>query len=127
LAAKTAITTESLAAEAEEARLAAMANGQISAAVSAIKEKGVLTGKRIERSEVGGPSEFETMTDEELERALIERMARLGFTVTRQDVGETQNDVGSLRLSGIPHSLLRYPSLTQKWPLVSSASIRLGV
>ena len=28
-----------------------MASGQISAAVSAIKEKGVLSGKRIERSE----------------------------------------------------------------------------
>jgi hypothetical protein len=55
-----------------------MASGQISAAVSAIKEKGVLS------SEVGAPGEFETMTDDELERALIERVARLGFT----DVGE---------------------------------------
>jgi hypothetical protein len=46
-----------------------MANGQISAAVSAIKEKGVLIGKRIERQELGRPGEFETMTDDELERA----------------------------------------------------------
>jgi hypothetical protein len=69
------------------ARLAAMASGQISAAVSAIKEKGVLSGKRIERSEVGAPGEFETMTDEELERALIERIARLGL----RDVAETQH------------------------------------
>ena len=57
-----------------------MANGQISAAVSAIKKKGVLTGKRIERQEVGRPGEFETMTDDELERALIERFSALGLT-----------------------------------------------
>ena len=43
-----------------------MGDGQISAAVSAIKEKGVLTGKRIERQEVGGRGEFETMTGHEL-------------------------------------------------------------
>jgi hypothetical protein len=33
--------------------------GQLSAAVAAIKEKGVLTGKRIERSEIGTPCEFD--------------------------------------------------------------------
>jgi hypothetical protein len=38
----------------------------------------VLGGKWIERAEVGSPGEFETMTDEELERALMERaLARL--------------------------------------------------
>jgi hypothetical protein len=57
-----------------------MTNDQISAAVSAIKEKGVLTGKRIERQEVGRPGEFETMTGHELERALIERFSALGLT-----------------------------------------------
>jgi hypothetical protein len=55
-----------------------MQSGQLSAAVAAIKEKGVLTGKRIERSEVGGPGEFDALTDDELERALVERIARLG-------------------------------------------------
>jgi hypothetical protein len=39
---------------------------------------GVISGKRIERSEVGTLGEFE---------ALIERIARLGLT----DVGETQH------------------------------------
>jgi hypothetical protein len=33
-------------------------NGQLSAAVAAIKEKGVLRGQRIERREVGRPGEF---------------------------------------------------------------------
>jgi hypothetical protein len=39
-----------------------------------------LSGKRVERSEVGALGEFETMGDDDLERALMERMARLGFT-----------------------------------------------
>ena len=56
-----------------------MEKGQLSAAVAAIKEKGVLSGKRIERSEVGSPGEFDHLTDDELERALIERLAQLGF------------------------------------------------
>jgi hypothetical protein len=50
-----------------------MENGQLSAAVAAIKEKGVLTGKRIERTEVGAPGEFEALGDDELKRALLER------------------------------------------------------
>jgi hypothetical protein len=66
--------------EAEEARLATMASGQISAAVAAIKEKGVLSRQRIERAEIGGPGEFDALTDDELERALIERFSGLGLT-----------------------------------------------
>jgi ABC-type branched-subunit amino acid transport system substrate-binding protein len=81
------VTAESLIQEAEEARLAAMASGQNNAACSAVKVKAVLSGKWIERAEIGAPGEFETMTDDELERALMERMARLGLT----DVGETQH------------------------------------
>jgi phage terminase small subunit len=71
--------------QAETILVRAMESGQLSAAVSALKEKGVLSGQRIERREIGAPGEFETMTDEELERALIERIARLDLT----DVGET--------------------------------------
>jgi hypothetical protein len=37
------------------------AYGPARPAVAAIKEKGVLSSKRIERAEVGGPGEFETM------------------------------------------------------------------
>jgi hypothetical protein len=52
--------------EAEQVRVRAMESGQLNAAVAAIKEKGVLSGKRIERSEVGGPGEFDHLSDEEL-------------------------------------------------------------
>ncbi|MGB8633490.1 MAG: hypothetical protein WCD69_29635 [Xanthobacteraceae bacterium] len=51
----------------------------MSAAVAAIKEKGVLSGQRIERKEVGAPGEADAQTDNELERALADRLARLGF------------------------------------------------
>lgn len=75
------ITAESLAQEADEVRQMALKSGQLSAAVAAIKEKGVLTGKRIERSEIGAPGEFEAMSDEELEHEVLERFAALGFKV----------------------------------------------
>jgi hypothetical protein len=38
-------------------------------------------GKRAERAEIGGPGEFDHLTDDELERALVERLARLGFAL----------------------------------------------
>ncbi|MGA8693996.1 MAG: hypothetical protein WB689_09130 [Xanthobacteraceae bacterium] len=50
--------------------------GQLSAAVAAIKEMGVLSGQRIERREIGAPGEFGALNDDELERALVERSAR---------------------------------------------------
>ena len=53
------MTVESLINEAEQARVAAMGAGQFSAAVAAIKEKGILSGKRVERSERGSPGEFD--------------------------------------------------------------------
>ena len=63
--------------EAEEARASAMVSHQYSAAVAAIKEKGVLSGHRVERREIGGPGEFEHLSDDELLTALRERFARL--------------------------------------------------
>jgi hypothetical protein len=79
-AAKSLITTESLVAEAEEARVAAMHSGQNSAACAAVKIKSVLSGKWIERAEIGTAGEFDALADDELERMLAERVARLGFT-----------------------------------------------
>jgi hypothetical protein len=40
----------------------------------------VLSRHRIERREVGSPGAFDTLTDDELERALIERFKTLGLT-----------------------------------------------
>jgi hypothetical protein len=52
----TQITIENLIEQAEEARRRAIESREFSAAVAAIREMGVLSGKRIERSEVGPPA-----------------------------------------------------------------------
>jgi hypothetical protein len=49
------------------------------AAISALKELGVLSGKRVERSERGEPGEFDRMSDEELRQAVSDRAEQLGF------------------------------------------------
>jgi hypothetical protein len=56
---RSVVTIASLINEAEQARIAAMKAGQYSAAVAAIKEKGILSGKRVERRESGSPGEFD--------------------------------------------------------------------
>jgi hypothetical protein len=65
--------------EAEAARVCAMEIKQPGAAVSAVREKAILSGHRIERKEVGPPNSFDNLTDEELARALIERIKLLGL------------------------------------------------
>ena len=65
-------------AEAEEARQLALATKNPSAAVTATKEKGVLSGQRVEPSEQGQPGEFadlEKMSADELRHFLL-RMQR---------------------------------------------------
>jgi hypothetical protein len=52
-----------------------------SAGVSATKEISVLTDHRIERSEVGAPGEFDALSDDDLERALLERISALGLVL----------------------------------------------
>lgn len=66
------VTLQWLIEKAEEARQGAMAAGQHSAAVAAIKELGVLSGRRIEKRETGQPGEFEGLGLDEL-RASVAR------------------------------------------------------
>ena len=73
------ITVQSLIQEAEEARQLAMQSGQPSAAIAAVREKGVLSGKRVERSEAGKPGEFDRMSDDELRQFIAERVSRGGL------------------------------------------------
>ena len=64
--------------ETEQARRGAMEAGQYAAAVAAVKEKGVLSGKRVERRESGSPGEFadlENMTAKQLAE-FIRKQAR---------------------------------------------------
>jgi hypothetical protein len=91
VAARTVVTTETLINEADEARVGAMKSGQYSAASAAVKIKSVLSGKWIERAEIGAPGEYDHLSDDELERQVMERVARFerGGTWTG---GGTQND-----------------------------------
>ena len=79
IAARANVTAESLMDQAEAILAQAMRNGQLSAAVSALKEKGVLSGKRVERSEVGSPGQFDHLTDEELHAEIQRELTELGY------------------------------------------------
>jgi hypothetical protein len=60
------VTVASLLNELDHALALAMSIEQPAAAVAAIREKGILSGKRIERLEQGEPGEFERLDDGEL-------------------------------------------------------------
>jgi hypothetical protein len=79
-AAAAEITSESLVKMHRNLHDHAVERGQISAGVAAVKEMSILTGHRVERAEIGSPGEYEALSDEELERQLMERLAELGFT-----------------------------------------------
>ena len=87
-----AVTTESLIAECEEARLMAERLNNPQAVIAAIKEKGVLSGKRIERSEQGEPGEFEGLNEQELAEYIGQKMAELGIEIVAADDQLDPND-----------------------------------
>jgi hypothetical protein len=79
IAEKLDITLEWLIEENLELYRLARAAGQIRDAREGLKELGVLSGKRVERSEHGEPGEFERMSDEEVWKDLTRRARALGF------------------------------------------------
>lgn len=70
------MTLESLLEELEQARELAMSLEQPAAAVSAIKEKGVLSGLRVEKSERKTIGDARTLSDAELDAAIAAALAR---------------------------------------------------
>jgi len=88
------VNVKTLIAESELVRLGAMNSHQYAAANGAIKEKAILSGNHIERAEVGGPSEFDHMSDEELLADLRERWARFNSEL------QLANSNGSITLDG---------------------------
>jgi phage terminase small subunit len=79
IAEKLEITLAVLIERADQIYRQAMLAGQFNAAISALKELGVLSGKRIERGERGEPGEFDRMSDEELRREVLEHAEKLGL------------------------------------------------
>lgn len=77
IAIKHEVTTESLIQASEEVRQLAIADGQYNAAVSAIREMGVLSGKRVERTETGGPGDFARLDDKAFAERMEQRLAQL--------------------------------------------------
>lgn len=75
------VTVASLIEEAELIRVAAMEQGQLSAAIAAVREKGILSGKRVQRTEVGLPGEFDHLSDAELIASLQEEAAEIGILI----------------------------------------------
>jgi hypothetical protein len=74
---RAAVTVESLIAECDEALALAREMRNPTAMVAAIREKGVLSGKRVERSERGAPGEFdwiENASAEELQAFIADKL-----------------------------------------------------
>ena len=89
------VTVESLIAEAEEVRAAALADKQYAAAISAIREKGVLSGKRVERAEMGGPGDFARMNEDELDGVIASEIRALGLgSAGEADKGQSSRVLG---------------------------------
>ena len=97
-AARAEVTVESLIREAEEIRKESLAARQFSAAIAAVREKGVLSGKQVERSERGVPGEYadlENMTADELRAALVEGLEAAGLRIEDITQGESAGSAGS--------------------------------
>ena len=80
-AAKTVVTAESLIERAEKVYQGSYEAKQYNAANGAIREMGVLTSHRIERSEVGAPGAFDDLNDDALERVMEEKLGALGYAI----------------------------------------------
>jgi hypothetical protein len=83
---RSAITRQSLVDKLEATRKAADEAGQYSAAVAATKEIAVLLGIRIERSERGGPGEFDWVDRLNLEELRALAKGELDVEAYRKDL-----------------------------------------
>jgi hypothetical protein len=92
IAAKANVTAESLMDQAETILARAMDSHQYGAAVSALKEKSILSGKRIERSEVGLPSEFDHLSDQELRDEIVREVRELGLILVESSERQHEGD-----------------------------------
>ena len=78
VAEKAAVTIESLVAELDQVLALAIETKQLSGAVSAIKEKAVLLGLRVEKSERTNKNDVRQLTDDELSAELASIRSTLG-------------------------------------------------
>jgi hypothetical protein len=74
---KAEVTTESILAELEVARLLALSLDQPAAAVAASMGKAKVSGNIVQRHEHGKPGDFSHLNDEELKAAIAEQTKEL--------------------------------------------------
>jgi hypothetical protein len=60
--------------------------------VSALKEEGVLSGHRIERSEIGLPGEFDHLSDQELRDEIVREVRELGLILVESSERQHEGD-----------------------------------
>jgi hypothetical protein len=90
--------------QAETILARAIESGQLSALVSALKEKGVLSGKRIERAEIGAPGEpaFHSSTHVPRQESPLHRSdCELHRTVTNAFNFNIPADVSTVGMSAL--------------------------
>lgn len=93
-AARAEITIQSLTDMYLEDRRKAHELGQVRAAVSAADSLGKLHGFMIDRKEVGGPGDFVTMGDDELDRFIAERAGGSGAGSAREGIAAGAKSAG---------------------------------
>ena len=82
-AARAEVSVASILGELEEARQLALKLGQASAAVAATMGKAKITGRIIDRREVGEAGAFDALTDEQLVEEAVRLARSLGFAGPR--------------------------------------------
>ena len=80
-AARAEVTVASLVHELDEARTEALRLGQASAAVAATMGKAKITGQIVDRTEIGRPGEFDSMTEDELREYIIRNLHEIGISI----------------------------------------------
>jgi hypothetical protein len=92
IAARANVTAESLIEKAQAIQRGAYDSRQFGACVSALKEEGVLSGHRIERSEVGLPGEFDHLSDQELRDEIVREVRELGLILVESSERQHEGD-----------------------------------
>lgn len=90
------VTVESLLRELDDAAQLAKECKQTATLVAVVREKGILSGKRVERLETGRPGDFSKMSHDELADFIKARASRVGTGVPRVGVAAGSNGAGKL-------------------------------
>jgi phage terminase small subunit len=110
-AARAEVTVESLIAEAEECRAAALEAGQFAAVIAAVREKGILSGKRMERQEIRYKNEsIYNLSDDELIHIIATGSGERQTALPTKRYGVILADPECSRETGMDRAAESFPS-----------------